>query len=167
MFPTDNLKKTVFLSLMIVFSIVLNFLENLIPLGSMIPGVKIGISNIVILAIIYIYSPKEGIMCAFLKSVLITFLGGNLSSFVYSVSGGLISAIGMGAFKKVKGLSPVGVSMTGSFLHISTQIGVAYLTLNSYTVFYYYPYLLLFGIISGFVNGYLVKLLLEKLERRV
>ena len=167
MFLTDKLKKTIFLSLLTVFALSLNFLESLIPLGSMIPGVKIGISNIVILSVVYIYSAKEGVMCAFLKSVLITFLGGNLSSFLYSISGGVLSSMGMGILKKVKSLSPVGVSMAGSFLHITAQITVAFFTLGSYTVFYYYPYLLSFGIISGMVNGYLVKLLLEKLEWRV
>lgn len=167
MFPTDRLKKIIFLSLCVVFALALNFLEGLIPLGSMIPGVKIGISNIVILAIIYIYSYKEGIISAFLKSVLATFLFGNLSSFIYSICGGLLSASGMGALKKCRWLSPVGVSVAGSFLHITGQILIALITLNSYTVFYYYPYLLTFGVISGAINGYLVKLLLEKLERRV
>lgn len=167
MFLTDRLKKTIFLSLLTVFAMALNFLESLIPLGSVIPGIKIGVSNIVILSIIYIYSVKEGVLCAFLKSALITFFAGNLSSFLYSISGGILSALGMGAFKRIKSLSPVGVSMMGSFFHITAQIMVAFFTLDSYTVFYYYPYLLSFGIISGMVNGYLVKLLLEKLERRV
>lgn len=167
MFPTDRLRKIIFLSLCVVFACVLGFLENLIPLGSAIPGVKIGISNIVILAVIYFYSYKEGLACALLKSVLITFLGGNLSSFIYSVTGGLLSALGMGAFKSLKSLSSVGVSVLGSFLHITGQIIVAFITLKSHTVFYYYPYLLTFGVLSGALNGYLVKLLIEKLERRV
>lgn len=167
MFHTDKLRKTVFLSLCIVFATALSFLENLIPLNSVVPGIKIGISNIVILAIIYIYSLKEGVMCAFLKSVIITMFGGNFSSFIYSVSGGLVSSLGMGILKKYKIFSPLGVSMAGSFLHITAQIAVAFFTLGSYTVFYYYPHLIFFGTISGIINGYLVKLLLQKLERRV
>lgn len=167
MFRTDGIRKIVFLSLLIVFSIALNFLESLIPLGSMIPGIKIGVSNIVILAVIYIYSLKEGVMCAFLKSVLSLLLFSNMSAFIYSVSGGLMSAFVMGILKKTKHLSSVGVSLWGSFFHISTQIFVSAVSLGSAMVFYYYPYLLLFSIISGFINGYMVKILIEKLERRV
>ena len=167
MFRIDRLRKTVFLSLCIVFSVALNFSENLIPLTGIVPGIKIGISNIVILAIIYIYSLKEGLMCAFLKSVIITLLGGNLSSFIYSISGGICASLSMGILKKFKIFSPPGVSMAGSFFHITAQMTAAFFTLGSYTVFYYYPYLIFFGTISGILNGYLVKLLLQKLERRV
>lgn len=167
MFRTDKLRKTVFLSLCIVFAVALNFLENLIPTSSIVPGIKIGISNIVVLAVIYIYSLKEGLMCAFLKSVIITLLGGNLSSFIYSISGGFFASLSMGILKRFKILSPMGVSMAGSFFHITAQITVAFFSLGSYTVFYYYPYLIFFGTISGIINGYLVKLLLQKLERRV
>ena len=167
MFRTDKLRKTVFLSLCIVFATALSFIENLIPVSSIVPGIKIGISNIVILAIIYIYSINEGVMCAFLKSVFLTMLGGNLSSFIYSVTGGIASSVSMGILKRFKIFSPLGVSMAGSFFHITAQITVAYFTLGSYTVFYYYPHLIFFGTISGIINGYLVKLLLQKLERRV
>ncbi len=167
MFRTDKLRKTVFLSLCVVFAVALNFIENFIPLSSFVPGIKIGISNIVILAIIYIYSLKEGVACAFLKSVIITMLYGNFSSFIYSVSGGLVSSFSMAILKRFKIFSPLGVSMAGSFFHITSQIIMAFFALGSYTVFYYYPYLIFFGTISGIINGYLVKLLLQKLERRV
>ena len=167
MFRTDGIKKFVFLSFCVVFAMALNFLESLIPLGSMIPGIKIGVSNIVILAVIYLYSVKEGVICAFLKSTLSLFLFSNMSAFIYSLCGAIISAFMMGMLKKVKCFTSVGVSVWGSFFHITTQIVISAITLGSGTVFYYYPYLLLFSIISGFVNGYLVKILLEILERRV
>ncbi|MBE7020782.1 MAG: Gx transporter family protein [Ruminococcaceae bacterium] len=167
MFRTDGLKKLIFLSLCLVFSLALSFLEGLIPLSGTLPGVKIGISNIVILAVIYIYSPKEGIALAFLKSVLLTLLSGNGSSFFYSLSGGLLSAAVMGLARSCKTLSPIGVSMLGGVSHILGQLTCAFFMLGSYTVFYYYPFLSAAAIISGFINGYLVKLLLERLERRV
>ena len=167
MFLTDKLKKTIFLSLCVVFSLALGFLESFIPLSGSFPGIRIGIANIVILSVIYIYSVKEGILCAFLKSVLALFMYSNLSSFTYSVFGSMLSALGMGIFKNVKSLSPVGVSLIGSFLHITAQIVIAYISFSTGAVFYYYPYLRGVGIITGFINGYLVKLLLVKLERSI
>ena len=167
MFRTDGLKRLIFLSLCVVFALALSFLEGLIPLSGTLPGVKIGISNIVILAIIYIYSPKEGFICALLKSVLLSLISGNASSFLYSVSGGLASVLIMGSFKSLKALSPIGVSMLGSVFHILAQLLCAFFMLGSITVFYYYPFLSVASIISGFINGYLVILLLERLERRV
>ncbi len=167
MFHTDRLKKLIFLSLCLVFALALSFLEGLVPLSGTLPGVKIGISNIVILAIIYIYSPGEGLLLAFLKSLLITLISGNASSYFYSLSGGLLSAGVMGACKNIKALSPIGVSMLGSIFHIIGQLACAFFMLGSVTVFYYYPFLSVTASVSGFINGYLVKLLLERLERRV
>ena len=167
MFHTDGLKKLIFLSLCLVFALALSFLEGLVPLSGALPGVKIGVSNIVILAIIYIYSPAEGFLLAFLKSLLISLVLGNASSFFYSLSGGLLSVGVMGACKNIKALSPIGVSMLGSIFHIIGQLICAFFMLGSVTVFYYYPFLSVTSAVSGFINGYLVKLLLERLERRV
>ncbi len=167
MFRTEGLKKLIFLSLCLVFAMVLNLLESLIPVSGSLPGVKIGISNIVILAIIYIYSAREGIVLAILKSLIISLVSGNASSFLYSVSGGLLSSGVMGICKNIKCLSPIGVSMLGSVFHIIAQLVCAFFMLGSVTVFYYYPFLSVAAVISGFINGYLVKLLLERLERRI
>lgn len=156
-----SLTKTIFLSLSVVIAIALNFLEYLIPLGGMIPGIKIGISNIIILTVIYIYSVKEGIFTAVMKSVLLALLFGNGSSFVYSITGGVVSSLGMGMFKNMKSLSPIGVSLIGSFLHITAQIVTAFVMLGSHYVFYYYPYMLLAGTVTGALNGFLVKTLLS------
>ncbi len=164
MYLTDKLKKNIFLGLCVIIAVALNYFESVLMMGSAIPGIKIGISNIVVLTVIYMYSYKEGIMMGVLKSVLISLLFTNGLSFIYSFLGGVFSAFGMGLFKRAGSLSCIGVSIIGSFIHITVQIITAFFILNSKAVFYYYPYMLLVSSIAGFINGYIVKSVLNKLR---
>jgi len=168
MYLTDKLRKNIFLSLCVIIAVALNYFESVLFVSGVIPGIKIGISNIIVLTVIYMYSYKEAIVISVLKSVLISLLFGNGMSFLYSFMGGVTSAIVMAVFRNVKGLSSIGVSMIGSFIHITAQIMTAFVLLNSKTVFYYYPYMLLISTVTGFINGFLVKMVLKKLkpERR-
>lgn len=166
MYLTDKLRKHIFLSLCVIIAVALNYFESVIILTGVIPGIKIGISNIIVLLVIYLYSVKEGVYLSIFKSVLIALLFGNGVSFIYSLLGGVTSAGVMGLCKKTNKLTSIGVSMIGSFIHITAQIITAYFILNSSAVFYYYPYMLLISIITGFINGFLVKLILPKIERR-
>lgn len=161
---TDKNKKNIFLSLCVVMAVCLSFFEGIIPVSGVFPGIKAGISNIIVMAVIYMFSVKEGLIITFFKSVFITLLSGNVTSFLYSVCGGLMSALLMGILKNNKNLSPIGVSLAGSFMHITIQILVAYFVMNSFAVFYYYPYMLLISIVTGFINGIIVKMLLKFLR---
>lgn len=161
---TDKNKKNIFLSLCVIIAVCLNFFEGIIPVSGIFPGIKVGISNIVVMAVIYMFSLKEGLLLTFLKSIFITLLSGNVTSFLYSIVGGLMSAFLMGVLKNNKNLSPIGVSLSGSFIHITSQILVAYFVINSSAVFYYYPFMLLISIITGFINGIIVKMLLKFLR---
>lgn len=164
MYLTDKLRKNIFMGLCVIIAVALNYFESVLMMGSAIPGIKIGISNIVVVTVIYMYSYKEGVMMGILKSLLIALLFTNGLSFVYSLLGGVTSALGMGILKKSHNLSPIGVSMSGSFIHITVQTVTAFFILNSKAVFYYYPWMLLASTIAGFINGYIVKLVLNKLK---
>lgn len=168
MYLTDKLRKNIFLSLCVIMATALNYFESLFVVSGIIPGIKIGISNIIVLTVIYMYSYREALAISIFKSVFIALLFGNGTSFLYSLAGGVTSAIIMTVFKNMKGLSSIGVSMIGSFMHITAQFVTAFVLLNSETVFYYYPYMLLIGTVTGFINGFLVKMVLMKLkpERR-
>ena len=168
MYLTDKLRKNIFLSLCVIIAVALNYFESVFFLNGAIPGIKIGISNIVVLTVIYIYSCKEAVLISAFKSVLTGMLFSNGVSFIYSLSGGIMSALVMAMFKRFNGVSSIGVSMTGAFVHISVQIIAAWLILGSEAVFYYYPYMLTVSVCTGFINGFLVKSVLKKLkpERR-
>ena len=168
MYLTEKLRKNIFLSLSVILAVSLNYFESVFFISGVIPGIKIGISNIVVLTVVYLFSFKEAITVSIFKTLFTSLLFGNGVSFLYSLSGGLVSAVGMALFKNAKGLSAVGVSMIGSFLHISMQIVLAYFILASEAVFYYYPYMLTVSICTGFINGFLVISVIKKLksERR-
>lgn len=164
MYLTDKLRKNIFLSLCVVVAVALNFFEAVIGTGSIIPGVKIGISNIVVLLILYTYGYKEALFLSVFKSILTSLLFSTGLSFLYSLGGGISSVVIMAVFKRLKSVSSVGISMLGSFMHITAQIFIALIILNSKAVFYYYPVLLSLSVITGFINGYLVNLMLKKIS---
>ena len=164
MYLTDKLRKNIFLSLCVIVAVALNFFETVIGTGSIVPGIKIGISNIVVLLILYVFGFKDALLLSAFKSILTSLLFGTGVSFIYSLCGGLLSVIMMAVIKKLKGVSSIGISMSGSFMHITAQIFIAFIILNSKAVFYYYPVLLSLSVITGFINGYLVNLILKKIS---
>ena len=168
MYLTDKLRKNIFLSLAVIIATALNFFEGIIGTSGIIPGVKIGISNIVVLYVIYTFTFKDAIILSAFKSILVSLISGTGLSFIYSLFGGLASVVIMAVCKKSKNISEIGTSMAGSFIHITTQIFIAFVILSSEAVFYHYPFLLAVSIITGFINGYLVRLILKKIsyERR-
>lgn len=164
MYLTDKLRKNIFLSLCVVIAVALNFFEAVIGTSSIVPGIKIGISNIVILLILSMFGFKEAFLLSVFKTVLTSLLFGTGVSFLYSLAGGVLSVITMAVIIKIKSVSNIGVSMLGSFMHITAQIFIALIILNSKAVFYYYPVLLSLSVITGFINGYLVNLMLKKIN---
>ena len=150
-------KKLTLVSLLSVIAVAVSGLELLIPLDFVIPGVKLGLSNIVILLVIYRFGARCGIGVTLFKAVLSSLLFGGFTSFLYSVSGALCSGIAMALVYRKKTVTPIGASLLGAAVHISAQVVVAMALLKSLYVFYYYPFVLLTGTVCGVVNGIVVK----------
>lgn len=153
-----NTKKIVRLSMLLTLSIILNLLESLFPLlNGMIPGLKLGLANIVILITLYQFGFKE----AFLISILRVFLVGILRTglfnlpFFFSLGGALFSIVLSSLAKKTK-LSTIGVSIIGSISHSIGQLIIAYFFVSK-NMIYYTPFLLLFAIPTGILVGYFSK----------
>ncbi len=148
-------RKLVRLSMLLSLSIVLSILEGMIPVvGSIIPGIKLGLANVVIVFILYMYSFKEALYVSILRILIVGILRTGLFSimFFFSLSGALMSIIFMILFKKMR-LSIIGVSIAGSIAHSIGQIIVAIIFLNNINIIYYLPYLLLLSIPTGIVVG--------------
>lgn len=161
-----ELKKITRLSMLLALSIVLSLVESVIPLFSgIIPGLKLGLANTVVLTVLYLYSFKDAIYLSLLRVILIGILRTGLFSvpFFFSLGGALLSIIVMSIFKKTK-LSIVGVSVLGSIFHSIGQIIVAFLILNNNTMFYYLPFLLIFSIPTGVITGLISKELIKYLK---
>lgn len=161
-----ELKKITRLSMLLALSIVLNLIESVIPLfNNIIPGLRLGLANTVILTTLYVYTFKDAFSLSMLRILLVGILRTGLLSipFFFSLGGAICSIIIMGITKKTK-LSIVGVSILGSIFHSIGQILVAFLILNNNIMFYYLPLLLIFSIPTGIITGLISKELVKYLK---
>lgn len=162
-----ELRKVTRLSMFLALAVVLNIVENVIPIfQGVVPGVKLGLTNIVILFVLYKYGFKEALSLSITRVILVGILNTGLFSvaFFLSLSGALFSIIMMGLVKKLTKLSIVGVSVIGSLFHSLGQIIVVAIILYSVTAFNYLPILILFSIPTGILTGVLCKELLKYFE---
>jgi len=160
-----GIKKITELSMLLALSVVLNMVENAVPIfNGLMPGVKLGMANTVILFVIYAYGFKEGIYVSILRVVIVGILFSGLFSpmFLFSISGAIISMMFMFVFKKIAKLSIIGVSIMGSIGHSIGQILMAIVILKTISIIYYLPWLILFAIPTGIVIGTLSKQLLKQ-----
>ena len=148
-------KNMVFLSLLTAIALVISLIEQSFPVPIGFSGAKLGLSNIVFLIAIVTFSPKEGVIVAMLKSLLLMLITGSVTSFWYSLAGAIFSSAAMSA--SVRWLTPpfslIGVSEIGAIAHNVGQLGVASIVLENIKVFYYLPLLTLIGIATGFFIG--------------
>ena len=148
-------KKTAILGLSLALAMVLSYVETLIPINFGIPGIKLGLANLVVLAGLYRMKPGEVLLVSFARIMLIGFLFGNGMSIIYSLAGGLLSFLVMFFLIKTGSFSPVGVSAAGGVSHNIGQIIVAAAVLKSVKLFYYLPVLILSGVVTGVLMGIL------------
>ena len=157
----DN-KKIAKLSMLLSISVVLGLIESYIPLFSSVPGVKLGLANIVILFSIYSLSFKDAMYISMLRVILIGILRTGLFSinFFFSLAGALLSIIVMYLVKSTK-MSIVGVSVCGAISHRDAQIIIAIIFLSNINIIYYLPVLLISSVITGVIVGMISKRIVE------
>lgn len=134
-------------------AIVFGYIEVLIPFNIGIPGVKLGIANIVVVIGLYKFSYVETLTVSVLRIMLMGFMFGNAAMIMYSLAGGILSFAVMIVAKKIPGLSTVGVSIAGGVSHNIGQLIVASVVLETSKLIVYVPVLLVAGLITGAANG--------------
>ena len=139
----------VFVALALIFS----YIETLIPFQIGIPGVKLGLANLVIVIALYRMPGGEVYLLSGVRVVLTGFLFGNLMSILYSLAGGILSLTVMWGMKRIRSVSILGVSIAGGVFHNIGQLLAAALMVETYGVFSYLPVLLISGLLTGFVIG--------------
>lgn len=139
----------VFTALALMFS----YIETMIPIQFGVPGIKLGFANIMIVIMLYKSSAKEALLLSIVRIMLSGFLFGNLSSILYSIAGGVFSLGIMTLLKKQGGFSVIGVSVAGGVSHNVGQLIVAMLVVETYQVGYYFPMLLVAGVLTGLGIG--------------
>ena len=160
-------RKIARMGILVALSMILSYVESLIPAFVAVPGVKVGLANIVVIFALYTLGPIEALTVSLLRVILSSFLFGSVLSLLYSLSGALLSLGGMILMKKVKIFSTTAVSVTGGVLHNVGQILVACLVLETDVLLYYLPVLILSGTITGAVIGIIASLVIKRLENNI
>ena len=150
----------VFTALALMFS----YIETMIPIQFGVPGIKLGFANIMIVIMLYKSSAKEALLLSIVRIMLSGFLFGNLSSVLYSIAGGVLSLGIMTLLKKQGGFSVIGVSVAGGVSHNVGQLIVAMLVVETYQVGYYFPVLLVAGVLTGLGIGVVSQEVLKRIR---
>lgn len=149
----------VFTALALIFS----YVETLIPFQIGIPGVKLGLANLIIVIALYKLSLKETWLLAVTRVLLSGFIFGNYFSIIYSLAGSALSLLVMNYLKKRGGFSVMGISLAGGTAHNMGQLLVAMVVVETYSVAYYLPVLLIAGVITGLIIGFVAAEMLKRL----
>jgi len=148
-------KQLIYCAILISLALVLSYMERFIPLQMLVglPGVKLGLANIVTLMALYFLGEKNAFTILILRCFLGSFFGGGLSSLAFSLTGGIFALITMTLMRKVRLFSVYGVSILGAAAHNIGQIAVAMVLMKSVYVAGYLPYLLIVSIFTGLATG--------------
>lgn len=150
-------------SLALIFS----YVEAIIPFNAGIPGVKLGIANIVTVIALYKFSIKHAAIVSFIRIMVAGFLFSGLFGAIYSLAGATFSLIGMIFLKKTGKFSIAGVSMAGGVLHNLGQLLVASFLIKDLRIFFYFPILLFSGLASGIAIGIAATLIMRVLPKNL
>ena len=160
-------KKIAFCGMLTALAMIFSYVEALVPISIGIPGIKLGLANLVVLTALYYMRPHEVLLVSAARILLMGVLFGNGMSVIYSLAGGLLSFLVMLILIKAGGFSMIGVSIAGAVSHNTGQILAAAFVLQSFSVFYYLPVLIIAGIITGFLIGILSKRISDILGNRL
>lgn len=150
----------VFTALALIFS----YVETLIPISFGVPGVKLGLANLIIVIALYKLQLKEAYLLSVTRVLLSGFIFGNYFSILYSLAGGVLSLSMMALLKKCGGFSIIGVSIAGGVTHNIGQLLVAMFVVETYRVTYYLPVLLIAGLLTGALIGVISGEMLKRLS---
>lgn len=156
-------KKLCLYGILSAVCIVLGYVEHIVTLDFIAPGIKIGLANSVVLLLI----TKKDVKGAFLVNIVRILMSALLFSapftLFYSLPAGLISTAVMFFLEKVKSLSIIGFSIAGATVHNLTQLSCATIMLGD-SVLYYAPILLISAVISGILTGVAAKSVFSKIQ---
>ena len=148
-----NLKRLMIIAMFLTIAIIVNYMESFIPV--FIPGVRLGLANVIILIMLYEFRFHEALLVDILRILIVSLIRGTLFApvFFMSLSGGLLSFFGMLLFSKIKIFTAVGTSATGAILHTIGQIIALMFITSTVEVINYVPIIGLISIATGVLSG--------------
>ena len=147
--------KIAYWGVFLALALVCSYVESLIPISFGIPGVKLGLTNIVVILMLYTIGAKDAILISVLRIILAGFMFGNAFSIIYSLAGGILSFVVMLLLKNTGKLKILSISTAGGISHNVGQLIVAAPVVENYNILFYVPVLIIAGIITGFLIGLL------------
>ncbi|MEW9104690.1 energy-coupling factor transporter ATPase [Paenibacillus sp.] len=166
---SEALKKAVIIAIFSAVAVVLGFVEAMLPVQTIlpIPGAKLGLANVMILACLYFLNGRDALTLVILKTLLMTLMLGTFSAFLFSFLGSLFSFMVMYAILKIgrDNVSLIGISVVGGAAHNAGQLTAAYIVFGTANIFYYLPVLLITGVVTGIFIGIAVKYIVAALAK--
>ena len=147
-------------------AILMGYVEMLIPLPLLVPGMKLGLANVVIVVVLYYMNAKSAFFISFVRVLLSGLLFQGFAGLLYSLAGALLSFAVMTLLKKTGKCSIVGVSIAWGVFHNVGQIILAALGVENMKMAYYLPFLLVSGVVTGCLIGVVARLCLRYLGRK-
>lgn len=145
-------------------ALILSYVELLIPINFGIPGMKLGLANLLVVILLYKCGPRDALLLSVIRILLSGLIFGNMFSIFYSLGGGLLSLAVMIFLKRTGQFTVTGVSLGGGASHNVGQLLIAMFVVQTYQVGYYLPVLLIAGVITGAVIGILSAEVLKRTQ---
>lgn len=158
-----RVRKLTYSALMAALALIFSYIEVLIPFNFGIPGIKLGIANLVVIVALYYLGAGYAFTINMIRVAVAGLLFNGLFGFCYSLAGAVLSFAVMLLAKKTGLFSETGVSICGGVFHNLGQILVAAFLISSLKIFGYFPVLIISGVISGTVIGIVAHLILKRL----
>ncbi len=153
--------------LLIALALVLSYLESLVPLSFAVPGIKLGLPNLVIVFALYRLRPATAAAISLLRVALVALLFGSALSLAYSAAGAVLSFAVMLLLKRSGRFGCAGVSVAGAVAHNLAQIATAALLLETPSLAWYFPVLCVSGTVAGVCIGLLAALLVKRIPEKL
>ena len=161
-------RKIALLGVLTSVALVLSYLEVMLPpISTAVPGIKMGLPNIIIIFMLYKFGLKEAVTVSLIRVFIVALLFGNIMTLAYSVAGAVLSLGLMTLFKRINLFSQIGVSIIGGISHNLGQILVAIFLFDTIQIGYYMIVLSITGTIAGVLIGIISSILVKKLEKVV
>lgn len=160
-------KQIAIAALLTALALIFSYVEAILPFNIGIPGVKLGIANLVVIVALYLLNARYALLINVIRIVAAGFLFSGVFAILYSMAGGLLSLGLMVLLKKSDWFSIIGISVAGGVMHNMGQLLTAAFVISNLSVFLYFPVLLFSGLICGTIIGTVAFLILRKLPGNV
>lgn len=158
------IKRVSYYGSMVAVALICGYIEFLIPFDFGIPGIKLGLANIVAIFLLYRNGYLPALVVNVLRILLCGILFGNVMSIFYSLCGGILSFTVMWMLKKCPWFSTVGISAVGGTVHNIGQLLAASVIIGFRAIIYYMPFLIVSGVLTGFLVGLAATVLIKRIK---